>query len=81
MHKSLLRKKNLRRLKKSLKQERLNKKKNLRKMQKRLLRKKNLRRMQPWTRATATADRAPQGFTHGDAMGSVFTKLAALEVR
>ena len=29
----------------------------------------------------AVADRAPQGFTLGDAMGGVFTKLAALEAR
>ena len=44
-------------------------------------RSKNQRRMVAWEKATAAAERAPKGFTLGDAMGSVFTKLASLEAR
>ena len=40
---------------------------------------RNARRMQSWARATAAAERAPRGFTLGDAMGGVFTQLARLE--
>ena len=44
-------------------------------------RSKHQRRMTAWAKATAAADRAPQGFTLGDAMGSVFTRLAALDAQ
>jgi len=40
---------------------------------------KHRRRLLSWSKATEAAARTPQGFTLGDAMGSVFTQLAQIE--